>query len=474
MPAERDATFKQSKPPFRFVPLAERVCADLAALYSREPRRVFDGPGVLKDDRERLHQAYRDIDSAIDRGTFFQCASRFAMGQRSQILALTPDEFGMGPLTPESFSPWQVATPEFADANEENLAKALRVIIMVPVDHEPTIDGTITWGRRVYTQTEAWLEDEAGEFVRPIYAQAPDAPPAADGGPSRWHTFGRIPLVGVRTTSAQSPGLWFPPIDDAMLWAAVELNLELGDMANKGRHAIGQEFLEGKGAMATEDAIGRTVEGTLVLPPETTYGRLEADPPIDKQLAVGLAYLELFAAGRRVSMATLMSSKALTGAAMQWEFQDQAEAREEEEARWRGVESEWLWLVAATYNRTPDLSIPAMPENATVRVDYRLPQPRENNLQTVQADEIRYSRGRGSPVLDLALEEGLTREEANVAARVNIRERLELEKFEADLRAEMGLAAPASVAGMNRTAEAIRTSSTTRDTGRPPSELGGE
>ena len=116
-----------------------------------------------------------------------------------------------------SFCPFEFAV-ESDDLLIDDIRDADKVVLRVPLTNN---QGTVWYGRRVYTPDEAYIESHTGE-KRGIFN--------AEGT----NPYGRIPLVGVRTEDAPK-GWWEPRLPLDKLSAQIGLIIALSDMEGIAR-----------------------------------------------------------------------------------------------------------------------------------------------------------------------------------------------------------------------------------------------
>lgn len=431
----RDEEFANSKPPLRYYDLAARVGADLSP-YPLPARRVFvahrRSAGTSAALR-KLEELYADM--RMD--AWFRQWAPMASVQRSMLGAVTPASGRIG-MRVEAYFPWQFVV-EFDDACEEDIRRARRVTLLVPVEHEPmTRDGRVVYGRRVYTQSEAWVEDLGGVEIGPVFE-------------TRRHDFGRIPLSAIRLAPPIRPGLWMPNVDTSVLSMVEKLCLNDGDVEMTDRHAIGQTWATGADAPSLAAEMAQTPDGVNIAMGEVKFERLEVDPPTTKRMTNIERSIAVALALRNANVSPFVHSNALTGAAKEWDRVDQQLARAQTEALWAQFETDLAQDVAAVWNRSPGMRSPALDERVSVSVDYAHPKPRENSLQAAQARAIDYAHGLSTPIETIAEAEnvplGVSPEEMGATALDRWRWR---RKFNESIQVD------GDTPGIDRTGEAVR------------------
>lgn len=415
MDSEISALFAHQRPPLRFVRLVWRVARELAPLYVRRPERTFDGvPSSVVGQLERCYEKNR-----FDR--FMRVLSRQAVVQNTQIVSADPVSAELAKL--RVWSPFE-ANVEFEDPLEEDIRKAKRVDLRIPLTNE---DGRVTYGRRVYTQDSAVVTRNDGQsIVRGIF------------NPDGTNPFDGIPLRAYRREECIK-GFYFPAISQDLLALQIGMNLVLSFVEHIGRHqGFTQRTITGGEAKTAAETSYTGPDYVMALAGDDLQLDVhDPNPPTDKTLDALDTTIRLFGAGTYVDVQSLLSkSTGITGDAKAMERQDQDEARRELEKDLESFESEIAGLTLEAM-RLKGLKR-SQPEDPKVTLDYRYVEPRRNDLQTVQAQEARINLGLDARSRILARESGISVEDAMSTVEENLEEAERLR----DMRAEQIEAEP--------------------------------
>ena len=408
MATELAEVFGHSDPELRHFPLVSRVSKDLGCLYAVPPRRHFE---ALSDaEAYKIEAVYKS--AQFD--SFMSTVARKSVVQQSQGVAV--DVLNPRRVRLMSFSPYEVVV-ESDDPLETDIRYVSRVTLRVPLKvTEEGYTRAVFFGRRIYTQTEAYTEvpKTGGEVERvPVY------------GNSIEHGFGRIPLVLVRLEEA--PKGWFlPRVPGDLLAMQIGLNLALSDtlyiasyqcfasqalIGPGAKQAIKQAKVSGPNRIAAYDS-DEGLQHVVINP----------NPPLDKYLAVIDKSLRIWSANAYVSPESLLNSTGITGDAKAQERLDQEEERRRLESVFADAEQDIAELVAESLSRSASI-VPVPAPN--VKIDYHYVQPRgRNSLQEAQAKAVEFRTGMDSLREYVARVAGLFLDEADAL----IVERLEQAK----------------------------------------------
>ena len=411
----------------RFLPVVWRLCRDMAVQYVRKPSRRFVGGRVAQVTL--LEDIYRRIKS----DAWFLLMQQRLCSQNSLIASIDLPRF-RSPVF-RTWAPWESCV-EFDDPLEEDISRAREVRLLVPIGVD---GGTVIYGERVYTQTEAWTEshDEDGEVADKVALFPQSADPK-----DFTHNFDGIPLRSIRREQSLK-GIWYPPLPLEMLAEQIGLNIDLTDVGMLCRfETYGRESLTGPGALVAADQMVDGPDRMRVYPADADYSYTATDPKIGaymEKIERGLKWLGSF---NYSSVDALTDSRGITGAAKRVDRQDQVEERERAETMLRDFEQDVLDLLVEVLNASPD-SLVNIDPSIRVAVDFHYVEPVDNALQSVQARQVQYQAGEDSPAEFEARRNGRTLEDAQ--ALVDKRTSNEVGR-----RATLGLDAGSNVPGLDR------------------------
>ncbi len=394
MAAELANVIKHGKPEQRFIPLAWRVCRDLAIQYVRRPTRVFEGVGLATAD------ALADIYKRAKFDQFMLRMHQRLIGHTSQIISADP--IGPRQVKLRAWAPFE-ADVCFKDALEDDIRRAERVELLVPIRR---LDSTLHYGRRVYTQTDAWTE-ATGNKVSLFNEDEKDLS----------HDFGEIPLRAIRRDEAIK-GWYFPPLPLDLLSVQIGLNIAVSDIELICRHqCYGREALTGPGALVAAEQMQDGPDFMRIYPVDAQYSYTETNPAVDKYLNAVESTLPLFGSNNYISPESRVYSTGsrfpgVTGNAKEVERIDQREERERSEVLLEDAEQDIAELITNVLARNGDSLLAINSEAVQVKIKYNYVEPMANNLQTSQARELDYSQGLGSPEEDVARIMGIPASEA--------------------------------------------------------------
>jgi hypothetical protein len=412
----------------RYIPLVWRVCRDLAVQYVKRPMRVFTGGTQTR--RNALQDIYRRL--KVD--AFLLRMQQRLIAQNTQIVSF--DFNGPGSERLMAWSPYE-ADVWFDDPLEEDIRRASRVELLVPIKR---VSGTLHYGKRVYTQTEAWSEVQ-GQRV-PLF------------GDSIAHGFGQVPLAEVRRGEAIK-GFYFPALAEDLLAVQIGLNIALSDIELICRtQCFGREALTGSGALVAAEQMQNGPDFMRIYPADAEYTYTETSPAVDKYTKAAQFMLDMVTSMNYVPT-DLARSTGITGAAKMMERHDLEEERERSEGMMADFEQDLADLMTMVLSRSRG-SLMSFSDGVDVKMDYRYVQPRSNDLQKSQSREIDFAQGVDSVEEYVARTQGLSLDDAKSL----VVERLE--SFVAR-RGVVGIADEttdgldnnAPTAGLDRTARAV-------------------
>lgn len=386
--------------------LVARVAEDVAQLYVLPPTR-HGLPAKLA----RVYQR-----SGMD--TFLRACSERLVYQRTQVLAVDTtgqvDRIGL-----HAWSPHQVRV-EFADPLGYDIRDAERVECLVPLAFDQGRSGIagleqITYGRRIYTRQEAWLETTTGERVRGLYP-----------GGSSWHGLGRVPLVAVRWGEPVERAHWFPQVASDLLSLQITVISQLSQILRTCEIQIpGREVISGPGA---KSALAEAPTGAwavrLVDQPSNdatqplVYQWVQGTPPIDLWISAIDKALEIWSRCNHVNPGVLVPSRVITGDGIAQERLDAERQVARQEQLWSDAEQALAELVGDTLRLDTAQSV--TPSVGRVRTEYRYVEPRTNDLQAAQARAVQYAAGELSPAAHVAKRDSLTLAEAEAQVAENL------------------------------------------------------
>jgi hypothetical protein len=385
----------------RFFALANSYAELKARQYIRPPLRVFGGGDAQRSKLRETYELSRFDAKMLEAQHKAQC-------QNSVILSADPVG---GPLRVRllSWIPGDVIVD--GDPLIDDIRDAERVQIRVPIKRTTAGSTTlVTFGRRVYTRTEAYTEAPGGERVG-IF------------NPQGTNPFGFVPLVAVRLTSARS-GLFLPALPLDVLSVQISVILAATDVENIARlKTPGREVVTGPQAvLAMKDWNASATSVKLIDSSgseDINYQYVSTDPRIDRYIQAIDWQLALLEKSRAIIPGGLRDSTGITGAAKQVERQAEVEDTLRQELIWKEAERDLVQLVSAVSKAGPsslDLSSPS------VEVDYRYTEPRENTLQEAQSMILWFAMGADNVARFIAerdsvsIEEGRERRDENLRA----------------------------------------------------------
>jgi hypothetical protein len=349
------------------------------------------------------------------------------IAQNCQIVSFDHD--GPGRERLRSWSPYE-ADVQFTDPLEEDIRRAERVELLIPVAR---VGGTLHYGKRIYTQTQAWSEVQGNQ--RPLF------------GDSIEHGFGEVPLRQIRRNDALK-GWYWPALSTDMLSVQIGLNIAISDVELICRtQCFGREALTGPGALVAAETMQNGPDFMRIYPADAEYTYSETNPAVDKYMKAAQFTLDLLT-GMNYVPGSLVDSTGITGNAKAMERQDLEEERERSEVMLEDAEQDIADLIAmvVTGSRSSLMSFDSAPR---VSVDYRYVEPRTNDLQKSQAREIDFAQGVDSAAEYVARTQGMTVEEASGVIERRLESYLER-------KAQMG-SVPEATTGLDRTATALGT-----------------
>ncbi len=371
----------------RYLPLISRICADKARHYVKRPTRAFDCGSDAQ--AQKLADVYRL--SRVDR--FMMEAQQKAVAQNSVVITIEPTR------DPRRlrFLSWIPAEVEIdsGDLLESDLRSMRRLTLKAPI----VANGhNIHFGRRVYTADQAYVEHD-GRRVGLFSGTADDLS----------NPLGYIPAVLVRLV--EPPKGWLlPRLPLDLLSCQIGLIIGLADIENICRlKCSGREVVTGDNAKFEASRMSASPHGIFAMNGDVSYSAHSITPSVEKYLGAIETTLKLLANFRYVSPDAVWTSNSLTGAAKLVERADMLEDKQRSETLWQDAEQDLVELVSDIAAVGPSaLSV----NSPRVRVNYHYIEPTINDLQAAQADALRYSLGLASAVEDVAIREGVGRDEA--------------------------------------------------------------
>tara|TARA_R100000664_G_C2756836_1_gene144829 strand:- start:689 stop:2095 length:1407 start_codon:yes stop_codon:yes gene_type:complete len=372
----------------RYLPLIWRICTDKARHYVKRPTRSFKGGSVAQSSK--LEELYSR--SRVDR--FMLEAQQKSVGQNSVIITVEPTK-DPRKLRFMSWIPAEVEI-EAGDLLETDLRNMKKLTLKTPVAQS---GNSVYYGRRVYTADEAYVEHN-GKRVGIFNEQGTNP-------------LGYIPATMVRLIEP-SKGFVFPQLPLDLLSIQIGLIVGMSDIENIVRlKAMGREVVTGDNAKFEASKMSASPHGIFALNGDVSYQAASIDPRIDRYLQAIETTLKLLANFRYLSPDAVWTSNtgraAATGAAKMVERADMMEDKQRTETLWQDVEQDVVELVADMGRVGPSALAVKRPE---VRVNYHYLEPMVNDLQNAQAAALRYSLGLSSAIEDVAVREGVRREEA--------------------------------------------------------------
>lgn len=374
----------------RFVPVVARFAALRWQCYSRTPSRVFSG--LTQALEARLRDVYRraDFDQVL------KVAGQKLVTQHSVILAPEwREDFG---VRLRSYAPFEFEVELGDNLLEDDLRHAKSVTLRVPVQRvSDGLNGTVRFGRRVYTKTEAYTEIAEGRKVGLFNADPSDLS----------NPFGFIPLLGLRLAEPPA-GWWTPRLPTDLLALQVAVNLSLTDLDHIARsQCYAERVLIGPGA-STALSKERVVGPTKVVSfdeENLDYQVHNTQPAIDRYIQQLEFAVKLFERYSGLPAGALTESTGITGEAKLVELQDSEREKLDVEAVARQAEQGLAALLVDMLNAHPR-SLVRMPR-PSVDVVYNYAHHKSNDLQAEQARRLRHGALAGSVIEDIREELGL-------------------------------------------------------------------
>lgn len=359
----------------RHVPLVARYAADRAQPYILPPQREFS---TTSANAEKLTGWYRR--NKVN--AFLLEANQRHEAQNSTVIVLIPDAKGEPRLF--SFLPGE-AHVEWDDGLETRLSHAKALHLRVPVRQEQTS----TWFGCMTITPTSW-KVTAGSYSRDVYR----------GGGNPW---GVIPAVAVRAGSPPRGFPW-PALPADLRTVQIGLIIGLSDLDLTCRfQGAGREVVIGPGAHQAVE--GMVVGSNRIMAIDggddpLTYQFVNPQPAIAQYIAMLQFTIGLLESFR---FATPGALDGITGKAKEADRLPLLQQRFRSETPWRDAEPELAQLIAMFLH---------LPQPEDVEVDYRYVALPENDLQSAQADILRYAVGRDGVVEQVAREENITQEAA--------------------------------------------------------------
>jgi len=365
------------------------ACRDVGRLYDQSPTRDFQNvPAAARDALTDLYER-SNIDEALAE------VDRKAHAHNLVVIAVDPDGPRRVRLT--SWVPYEIEAPVFSDPMETDIRRAERVELRVPtgVDESSTI-----YGRRVYTQSEAYVEAPGGK---------------------RWGIFNEemtnpypfIPLAVRREAEPSSKGVWFPALNESLLRLVETVTTSWADILKVCRHQchIRQILTGSTGAdpvklQAGPDTVWffRSHDDGSGGP---SYSEHASAPPVAHFIDVLNELLLNYERFAGLTPGALTKSTAITGAGKAYELHGVERRVRERMRRAHRLESDLLDVIGAV---APMLTLAGT--SPRLLVDYHLPKPEGNDLQAEQAFAVRMASGVDSPIERIMRSEGVDRAEA--------------------------------------------------------------
>ncbi len=418
---ELDALYPTDTPPPVPQNIIDRTCKEIAELYVLAPTRILKN--VRPGQQEAIERIWRNID--WDR--FMQLGAEQSVAHNSVILSVEPG-VRVGRPTVSTWLPHQVwVTFEDPSRASCNIQEADRVEIRVPVNVQQSDHHLhVIQGRRVYTRDEAWLEDPATTKKIPLI------------GDTIRHGLGYIPLAGERRTSHRD-GDWLPPLPYDLLCIAINVGMAVSDWFHIARYqSFTRDYMWGQGADKMPKSMPLSPRAPIIIPVQNVedFGRetVQPNPPLEKYVSTVDKALEYFESNRSLSRASLKESSGITGDAKAEERQDQERERRRMENMSRRFEEDALQVMVDVLRIAgePAFLSPMQPD---VFVEYHYIEPRQNKLQSAQADQLHIDQGRTSaPELEArdsgipiaaAAEKVAVRKSAGTEDELSLRQRAE-------------------------------------------------
>jgi len=358
----------------RYVALCAYFAETKARQYIREPLRTFTAGSQSQVDK--LVETYRRSRVNV---RLLEAQQR-AWAQNAVVLSIDPTT---DPLRTRiaSWIPGDVIVE--GDPLIDDIRDATRVTIRVPIkrDHDGSTD-MVSFGERVYTPTEAYVEAPGGEREG-VYNESGTNP------------LGYIPLVCVRLTTPRS-GWFFPRLPLDLLSVQIGTILGISDVENIVRlKTPGREVVTGPNARYAVSRMHAGPEGVKGIEGEgLDYSATMLDPRIDRYLE-SIAYThKQFAQARSLNPEGLWASTGITGAAKEVERDAEIQDQYRQETLWREAEQDLVEVMADIARIGPQALGVSSPR---VEVDFRYVEPRQNDLQQVQAQALRFALGLENP-----------------------------------------------------------------------------
>lgn len=370
----------------RFLPIVWRVARDLAIQYVRQPTRTFTGGTVAQV------RFVEDLYSRWKFNAFMLKAQQRLVPQTSLIASIDLPRFRR-PVW-RTWAPWESCAIFTSDPLETDVRFADRVELLVPIA-QLAETGVPIYGKRIYTQTEAWTQTETddGEIGNRVAL----FPQSEDPDDFR-HGFPHIPLVDVRREDALK-GWYYPPLALDLLATQIGVNIDLSDVTALCRfETFGREALTGPGALVAQEQMVAGPDRLLYFPDDARYSYTATDPKIKDYTDKIEKELMWAASVNYSSIEALTDSRSITGAAKKVERQDQVEERERQETMLRDFEQDMLGLLLMVLGSRDVLARQALrgADGMKVSVVYHYVEPVDNQLQSVQSRQLQYAVGEDS------------------------------------------------------------------------------
>lgn len=386
----------------RYFALVRYFCERKSAQYKKRPTRRFKaGTGR---QAAKLDDVYRA--SKIDA---LMCeAQEISWSQNSVVMAVDPHPRDPRRVCGHVFNAGDVWV-EADDPSVRDIRDATRVTLRWPVLRERHMysgaaglvgTDTVTYGRRIYTQNEAWIEAPGNSERKPIFGNSVD------------HGLGFIPLVGLRQAGPEL-GWWLPALPLDLLSVQLGLIIAVSDIEQIARlKCPGRELLTGEGATHAAKNMDAGPEGVWSFEggDGLAYQAVSIDPRIDRYIQAVELQVKLLAQYRHLNPEGLWASTGITGAAKEVERAHENEEREAQEILWQDAEQDLVELVAAVAKTGPSALTVRGPR---VDVEYHYPQARQNDLQAMQALALGSALGVTSNVEHVSLRDGVPATEAS-------------------------------------------------------------
>jgi len=387
----------------RVVPFVQRLARSLATLYQRRPTREFLVNGVPP---EALNRAADSMYKMIGFDDKMQSVHEQLVAMNNATLWVWPDNRGGVRLMciPVHDQEFKLAVPYGDDV--EDLEAAW---VQLPIAKDPA-SGIVTHGiAKITKDTAVWEDGPKGMIGQPLWGDSPVNP------------LGRVPVVMLRG-SEPSPGEWFAPVPQDLLYAQLALDLTYTDIGHiASLQGYGQPVITGVGAAAaTELKLGP--ESVIGLPdPEMSFDFRHGNPPLAEYQQAADQYLRSVLAFVGVNPDVfLKTSGAISSVAKRMDMHERDIERARHAKMFEKAEQQAWDLIRLWSNELRGAGASVYPETE-VRVSYHQADPPMDELHREQAVRMALDAGLTSPAKELARREGIPEREAKMQVQENLR-----------------------------------------------------